>query len=110
MAERTIREYYALLGAQRAEEARALLSPGARERNSLGDVAEVAAAFQDIAVTDLQPLDVSPARAVYRALLSVTLRPDAISPFADGENARFVELLPTRDGWRINQVAGAPIE
>jgi hypothetical protein len=100
-----VRDYYRALTEKQAEEARHLLTTSAQERNSLADVEEVAESVESIAVSRLEALSTADDRVVYRAVLVVKPAEGQGGQWSDGVNERFIEVLLTEVGWRINRVS-----
>jgi hypothetical protein len=100
-----VRDYYRALTEKQAEEARHLLTVSAQERNSLADVEEVAESVESIAVSRLEGLSTADDWVVYRAVLVVKVAAGPGSDWSEGVNERFIEVLLTDAGWRINRVS-----
>lgn len=107
--EEIIQAYYQALANNEAELARDLLTLSAQARNDLEDVQIVAESIETITVTRLQEVSREPRRIVYQAILAVEPAPNRPGFWDDGPNERFVEVVETTDGWRINRVTSTPV-
>jgi hypothetical protein len=68
-------------------------------------VEEVAASVESIVISRLEALRSADDRIIYRAVLVVSVAAGQGSDWSDGVNERFIEVLLTAEGWRINRVA-----
>jgi hypothetical protein len=104
-AEQVVREYFRLL-AVRPLEARALLTPEWLARSGQ---AEALPAPQAVEVVSLQPLRQYEGRVEFGLELSATRQPGTPGPWSAGLNYRFALVIETPRGWRIAEIASAPI-
>lgn len=107
---RTItRQYFQALADGRPAVMRSLLAPGPRSDASASHLAAGSAGVASLAIAELQPELVGEERIVLRTRIEVSLTTDRTSEWEAGENQRWVELVYTRSGWRINAISSEPI-
>lgn len=66
-------------------------------------------ALESIQLTEIAPLRVTEEQAIYRLIAQVTLKPNTASPWNAGDNTRWVELVSTQQGWKIQQLTNTPL-
>jgi hypothetical protein len=108
-ADRTVRDYFALLAEGRTAEARDLLASGPRSDMSAEEMAREAAAVRQVRIRTLEPLRTSGEQIVFQALLYAAPEAGAPGGWEQGPNTRWIELVHGRRGWRIARIAREPI-
>jgi hypothetical protein len=108
-AEWVVREYFAALRERRTEEARALLAAGPRSDTDAQEMMEAAREVTQLEVVDLRVVESGAERIVFG--LSLRVSPDSRYPGAwrPGVNTRWVEVVRSRRGWRIGEIAAEPL-
>lgn len=108
-AEWVVREYFGALRERRTEEARALLAAGPRSDMDAQELIAAARELTDLEVTDLAVAEASTERIVFRSRLRVTPDPQYPGTWRPGVNTRWIEVVHSRRGWRIAEIASEPL-
>jgi hypothetical protein len=103
------RQYFRAVVDGRPAVMRSLLAPGPRSDASTSALTAAGSGVVSLDVTDLRPELVSEERIVLRARIEAALIGDRTGEWVEGENERWLELVHTRSGWRINSISHEPI-